>query len=180
VRTPLHRIVQVLKRHRDVLFADDYDDKPPSSLITTLAARAYTGQSDLITGALAVVQRMPAFIENRDGTYWVMNPVCPDENFADKWNDYPLRRLKFQHWLGQVEQDLDGLLLEHGGITVVHERLQKTFGTAPVARAISRIGQEARQARESGSVLITPAGTLSASSGRPMRDHRFFGGPSDS
>uniref|UniRef100_UPI003D90E177 nucleotidyltransferase domain-containing protein n=1 Tax=Gordonia sp. B7-2 TaxID=3420932 RepID=UPI003D90E177 len=37
VRTPLHRVVQILKRHRDIYFADDLDDRPPSSLITTLA-----------------------------------------------------------------------------------------------------------------------------------------------
>ena len=84
VRTPLHRVVQVLKRQRDVMFAADADDKPPSSLITTLAARAYAGQTDLLTATLEVVEAMPRLIERRGDRYWVENPVCDGENFADK------------------------------------------------------------------------------------------------
>lgn len=39
-KTPLQRAVQILKRHRDIMFAGD-EDKPVSIIITTLAAKAY-------------------------------------------------------------------------------------------------------------------------------------------
>ena len=41
-KTPLQRAVQILKRHRDIMFAGD-EDKPVSIIITTLAAKAYQG-----------------------------------------------------------------------------------------------------------------------------------------
>jgi hypothetical protein len=129
VRTPLHRVVQVLKRHRDVMFAADADDKPPSSLIITLAARAYAGQTDLLTATLEVVEAMPRLIERRGDRYWVENPVCDGENFADKWNDYPQRRRKFIGWYEQIARDLEGALHEHRGApAVTGERRRCTTG----------------------------------------------------
>ena len=43
-QTPLQKSVQVLKFHRDKMFADDGPDKPISIIITTLAAHAYGGR----------------------------------------------------------------------------------------------------------------------------------------
>jgi hypothetical protein len=177
VRTPLHRVVQVLKRHRDVMFANDCDDKPPSSLITTLAARAYAGQTDLLTATLDVVEAMPRLIERRGDRYWVENPVCDGENFADKWNDYPQRRRKFINWYEQVARDLEGALHEHRGAPAVHDRLKKAFGTDPVNKAIGVIGDQSRRLRESGGLQVATRGLLTEGAGRPVRDHRFFGGP---
>jgi hypothetical protein len=177
VRTPLHRVVQVLKRHRDVMFAADADDKPPSSLITTLAARAYAGQTDLLTATLEVVEAMPRLIERRGDRYWVENPVCDGENFADKWNDYPQRRRKFIGWYEQIARDLEGTLHEHRGAPAVHDRLKKAFGTDPVVKAIGVIGDQSRRRRESGGLQVATRGLLTEGAGRPVRDHRFFGGP---
>jgi hypothetical protein len=84
VRTPLQRVIQLLKRHRDVRYNGD-DDKPISIIITTLAAIAYDNESELLETLLNVVPRMRQAIENRNGIWWVENPVNPQENFAEKW-----------------------------------------------------------------------------------------------
>jgi hypothetical protein len=47
VKTPLQRAVQLLKRHRDVYFAGDYENRPISIIITTLAAHAYKNQENV-------------------------------------------------------------------------------------------------------------------------------------
>jgi hypothetical protein len=180
IRTPLHRVVQVLKRHRDVYFGDDLDDRPPSSLITTLSAQAYDGEDDLLAATLSAVQRMPSLIDVRDGTHWVANPVCEEENFADKWNDYPLRRRKFLKWRDQVESDLEGLLDEHRGARQVHEHLAKAFGTDAVAGALEAIGTETRERRENEGLRVNALGSLTTGAGRAVVDHRFFGGSSRS
>ena len=39
IKTPLQRIIQLLKRHAEVMFADDMEYKPSSIIITTLAAK---------------------------------------------------------------------------------------------------------------------------------------------
>ncbi len=40
VKTPLQRAIQILKRHRDIMFMDDSEHIPISIIITTLAAQA--------------------------------------------------------------------------------------------------------------------------------------------
>jgi hypothetical protein len=178
VRIPLHRTVQILKRHRDLHFDTDLDDRPPSSLITTLAGLAYAGQSGLVAAALEAVQRMRQHIENRNGTYWVENPVCPGENFADKRNDYPLRRVKFLHWLADVEEDLEGLLHERDDAPAVHKRLGKAFGTDVVTKALQQIGTDTRSLGDGDGdgLRMTSAGVLSTSVGVAAQPKKFFGG----
>jgi hypothetical protein len=180
VRTTLHRVVQVLKRHRDVYFANDLDDRPPSSLITTLAARAYQGRGDLVTATLTAIQRMPGFIVVKDGKYWVSNPVAEDENFADKWNEYPQRRQKFLGWRAAAERVLTAALEESGGSQSVYGHLEKAFGEGPVRKALGMFGDEQRALRESGAMRMTQGGGLTAAAaGVAVRpNHGFYGGSS--
>lgn len=178
VRTPLHRVVQILKRHRDIFFAEDLDDRPPSSLITTLAGLAYQGETDLVEATIGAVQRMHDHIENRGGQYWVENPACAGENFADKWNDYDIRRRKFEQWRTAVERDLTGFVLETSGTTALHQRVAKAFGDAPVAQALQHIGAATNRARVGGQVHLASGGRLTtAPTATTVAAHRFYGGP---
>lgn len=106
VKTPLQRVVQILKRHRDVTYEGDSEDKPVSILITTLAAQAYENEGDLVEALVNVVTNMADYIEDRNGVLWVANPVNHSENFADKWQEYPQRQDIFLQWLNRVEIDV--------------------------------------------------------------------------
>lgn len=110
VRTPLQRAVQILKRHRDHYFERDPENCPVSIILTTLAARAYRNQGNIYDAIIEMARDMPSHIENRDGNWWVPNPVEPDENFADKWNEKPERREAFLRWLVIVRRDLEAAL----------------------------------------------------------------------
>ena len=105
VRTPLQGLVQLLKRHRDLRYAGD-PDKPASIIISTLTARAYEDEPDIVSAVSDVVPRLRNSIVKRDGVLWVENPVSPLENFADRWRGNELRREKFFAWLADVEGDL--------------------------------------------------------------------------
>ncbi len=178
VRTTLHRVVQVLKRHRDVHFENDLDDKPPSSLITTLAARVYVGESDLLDATMRAVELVPSLVEDRHGVMWVPNPVAEKENFADKWLEYPDRQAKFYKWLDQVDSDLRGALEERAGLTVVVERLEKAFGTEQVRKAAARFAGDMRQLRETRGMKMATTGILAATGANTVRpNHNFFGAP---
>ena len=109
VRTPLQRLIQILKRHRDIRYNGD-DDKPISILITTLAALAYDDEKDLVEALLHVVPKMRSLIRQKDGLWWVANPVNPSENFADKWNEVPRKASLFIEWLEAVEREFNQLL----------------------------------------------------------------------
>ena len=83
-------------------FQGNDDDKPISIIITTLAARAYRNQPDIYQALTGIVRDIDmnwgkaGYVENRNGTWWVPNPVDDGENFADKWNEYPERREAFR------------------------------------------------------------------------------------
>jgi len=106
-RTPLQRSIQVLKRHRDVMFAGSPNFKPISMIITTLAARAYQGESDLKRALTTIVARMPEFVQSSRPR--VENPVNRAEDFADQWAQDPLYEQNFWAWHRQVSDDFANL-----------------------------------------------------------------------
>lgn len=140
VKTPLQRVVQILKRHRDIYFQNNLQNRPVSIILTTLAAKAYRNQPDLYTALISVATRMHKYIEKRpDGKWWVQNPVNEDENFADKWNEYPERREAFFGWLEQVQDDF-GVVARQKGLTKSASALSPVLGRNTVARAAASLG----------------------------------------
>lgn len=141
VKTPLQRAVQVLKRHRDVMFESDPENRPVSIIITTLAAQAYQSQEDVRDTITGLVRDMPRYIENRNGRWWVANPVEPDENFADKWNENSQRRFAFLSWLARVQEDLAGAI-KAKTLDEAVEALSPRFGSVVLSDARSRISPQ--------------------------------------
>ncbi len=126
VRTPLQRVIQILKRHRDVRYNGD-DDKPISVIITTLAAKAYDNEADLFDAVMKIVPGMRNNIERRDGVWWIENPVNPLENFADKWQETPRKAELFFEWLDAVEAEYLHLITDQG-FEKIGTYLTESFG----------------------------------------------------
>jgi hypothetical protein len=106
-KTPLQRAIQILKRHRDVMFKDNCDVAPISMIITTLAAHAYEGEDDLYDALMTILERMPTFV--RPSNPRVPNPVNPGEDFADRWNRDSRLEANFWKWHMQAKIDLEKL-----------------------------------------------------------------------
>lgn len=105
VKTPLQSAIQILKRHRDMTHDGEIKDKPISIIITTLAAQAYSQQANISDALYAILFGMENHIEHRGGICWVLNPTNPQENFADKWQEFPIRQEKFFEWLNRAKTD---------------------------------------------------------------------------
>lgn len=162
VKTPLRRVVQALKRHRDLRYAGHPDDKPISIIITTLAAKAYENQPDFHDALLAVVGSMSSGIEKRDGVYWVANPVNPKENFADKWKAEPERAKRFFEWVGQLTADI-AKAQQQTGMQKLAESLEPVFGKEILAKSMERYGRQMDAAHQSGALrMASKTGTLGA------------------
>jgi hypothetical protein len=106
-KTTLQRSIQILKRHRDVMFRTTPDLMPISMIITNLAAQAYEGETDLATALLHIVERMPAFV--RSDWPRVPNPADPAEDYADKWSRDARLERSFWQWRAQVKSHLASL-----------------------------------------------------------------------
>lgn len=111
-KTILQRCIQLLKRHRDNMFKDNQESKPISVIITTLAARAYNGESSLEDAMLNILENMSRYINSQKPR--IPNPVKPEEDFTDRWDNPEFSHLNleqnFEIWLFQAKMDFKKLL----------------------------------------------------------------------
>ena len=136
VRTPLQRAIQIFKRHRDVRFEDHElkDEKPISIIITTLAASAYDGEDDVYQAIVGIIERIEQYdinglIKKVKGEWYIPNPVQPDENFADRWNEPGSRRAEaFFMWLEWLKADLEALTRTRTK-SGLRQTISESFGT---------------------------------------------------
>ena len=96
-KTMLQLVVQLLKRWRDVHYANS--DYPPISIVlTTLAAELYTGEQSLSTALLEVVEGIVGRLDAAHAQghrLQVLNPVHLDEDFSERWDSCPGAYLAF-------------------------------------------------------------------------------------
>jgi hypothetical protein len=107
LKTPLQRAIQLLKRHRDVMFADNPDVAPISMILTNLAGHAYGGEADVYAAVSGILARMLNYV--RPERPRVPNPTHPDEDYADKWSKDPRLELNFLQWHRQAVRDFETL-----------------------------------------------------------------------
>ncbi len=134
VKTPLQRAIQLLKRHRDIRFCSQPNEKckPISMVITVLAARIYSNEITIYETLKNIIdtlsrhanQMQPSFLFNETtaksnykfitktdkGQWRILNPTNHGENFADKWhekeNGIPHARAKaFFEWVKWAKED---------------------------------------------------------------------------
>lgn len=118
IKTPLQKAIQILKRHRDILFAEDENNtKPVSIIITTIAAELYHNENTIHDTLNNFLCNAKKYIEDHkvEGVYHIDNPTYTGgekENFADKWKKHPERAEAFLNWLDDAKHDLIDAILE--------------------------------------------------------------------
>lgn len=178
-KLPLQVVVQILKRHRDLMFNGN-EDKPISIIITTLAAKAYSKQTNIAIAALEIVAGMENFIEERydlvlrRNVKWIVNPINPEENFADKWSTHPQREENFFKWLKQVKADLLRAVGQQG-LYRIQESLQGPFGNREVSKAFEQLAINARVSREEGQRRMAAGSGILGGVGTRVANHNFHG-----
>lgn len=128
VRSPLQVCIQILKRHRDLFYAESDKEgkcRLASVIITTLAAQIANGTqpadvdvllprivdgiddySELLQGRRPrneAYHMQKAFINRKDKKWVIPNPVNPEDNFADSWTDETAQM--FFRWVKAVKGD---------------------------------------------------------------------------
>lgn len=175
VKTPLRVSVQILKRHRDLRYSGNPDDKPISIIITTLAAAAYRNERELFDALMGIITRMHSSIEMIDGKWWIPNPVNPKENFADKWNEFPQRAKRFFEWLSTVKADLEALLTL-SGLNNISSSLATSFGSDVVERSIKRFGEGVDDSQQRGELkMAAGSGVLNMLTGTKVEKNTWYG-----
>jgi len=129
-RSSLQRVIQILKRHRDVYFSKTRkeNDKPITAIITTLAAQiANEASKDLdvfelleyivrefnvysewqVLSEATFIKKYSTrnFVRRVNGKWQILNPVNSDDNLADAWNGENNKAKCFFEWIKAVQQD---------------------------------------------------------------------------
>ena len=137
-KSPLQACVQILKRHRDLMFAANPDAKPISVIITTLAAQAYRGQTVIADALDRILATMGSLV--RPTVPRVPNPVNPAEDFADKWGDAKYMHLgleeNFWRWLEKAKADFQAIADERQ-VNVMVEKARTAFRADIDARKLA-------------------------------------------
>ena len=126
VKTKLQKIIQILKRHRDIRFINNSlkDAKPISMIITTLVSTIYSyvniEMEDIMITIKKIVEELAKYriliereeyvsnrlIQKNDGKWQIRNPVA-DENLADRWHENNNRKARaFFQWITWLEKDM--------------------------------------------------------------------------
>ena len=172
-KTILQRIVQILKRHRDIMFKDD-EDKPISIIITTLAGRSYNGESSLLEGLYNVIGSMESHIKrNPNGEFVISNPVNPEENFADKWPTHPKRKENFFKWLRQVKSDVENIMNARG--LQLRENVGSAFGEEFSKKMFNSMADQHKQSAINAGIKVGTTGVLGSVGKTLNAKNTFFG-----
>ncbi len=137
-KTPLQRVVQILKRHRDITYTGDPEDKPISIIITTLAGYAYQGETTIVDALEVIIGNIEQQIIDRGGELWVANPVNANENFADKWTEYPQRKQNFYSWIDNLKEDFTELVNSPDELLAI-KSLERQYGEVAVNEATQNL-----------------------------------------
>ena len=186
----LNRIVQLMKRHRDIMF-EGHKDAPISAIIATLAAESYAHHvqhgifSTEVEFLRTVIADMPRFITRTGTEERVPNPKNPLENFADKWLANPQRKKAFHLWHDAAVVHLDKILDSiDQGKEALFGRLSEAYGPGVVKRATIKQAELRRAETESLSIGVTKSSGILAPIATavshskpvlPVRSHTFFG-----
>jgi len=173
----LQRFIQIFKRHRSEQYKDrgDKKHKPSSIIITTLATNSYLycienfSYENEYDFMLDVLKNMPKFITTRRNEYWIENPTIKSENFAEKWNDKPIRKEHFYAWHDSCMKFFNKFHPDMGQ-DILFESLVDGFGKDATQIIRDEYIQELSDSRKKG--LLS---TAIASTPTIVKPNTFFG-----
>lgn len=177
---PLQRIVQLMKRHRDIFFHGGRDIAR-SVILTTLAGSFYQGQRSLSLALEGVLDGIHSALEQHPVVPRIENPVHADENFADTWDQekYELFKSYIRNFRAGLKTALNPSAIEaQKGLEGTTGRLGDLFGSDRVKEAIRLEGKELNERRNSASLGIGTSGLLTSLSrpgSVPVPRNQFFG-----
>ncbi|MCL2031948.1 MAG: nucleotidyltransferase [Methanomassiliicoccaceae archaeon] len=151
-RTPMQMVIQILKRHRDMMFigTEGEDNKPRSILITTLVAKIIEENNKVVNSTYDLLNfildglvfysgldsknydqdsaeyRGKKLIQKKNGKWCIKNPADPLENLAEKWNEHPQMATEFFRWVKKARSDLIDIL--DGTPEEINKEIEKSMG----------------------------------------------------
>jgi Second Messenger Oligonucleotide or Dinucleotide Synthetase domain len=171
----LKRGVQLLKRHRDVVF-DGSNSAPSSIILTTLAAHFYRNESSIVEALKHIIAGTSAAIERVwPGRIMLYNPANNDECLTDRWTDENYQN--FVKFISNFRVELDRLADAVGrGIPALEAQLKRLFDEKGIvtAKVLNEFAKGLQTKREAGELRATSNG-LALGVGRVIPRNTHYG-----
>lgn len=183
-------VLQLLKRYRNIRYADRSGRMPPSVMLSYYCAMAASSGSSLTEMLLRVSKNIIADISNASlygRLLHVANPVYADDVFTDRWPENIDQQNLFASDLKELNRGLEAALSGDMLATRLQDWLREMFGDRVVTQAVDRMAREVQVAAAVGSqrytrrggILVPVAGAAPVTSAytSPVQasSHTFFG-----
>jgi hypothetical protein len=173
-KATLKRVVQLLKRWRDLRYEKRCDVAPISMVLTTLAAQCYQGQHSVSHALSDILVKMVAMTEIAKPRLYVLNPANPEEDLSERWDD-PVHYQAFVAGIKELHQHWSRALTLVG-MQNVSTALEGLFGE-PVRLAITKQADRLHELRAKSALRVAPSGIITTATalGAVMRPNTFHG-----
>ena len=177
-KATLQLVVQLLKRWRDLWYAELPSELSPVSIVlTTLAADTYRGErsvSKALTTALSEIVRLIE-VSKRAGEEHIhlSNPSNLAEDLSERWDSSPTAYRAFQQGIRDFQQRWTKLLARQSD---VNAELKGLFGET-VGAVLKKRAQKLQESRRNCRLGVMPSGLIVPSGGTAIsaRPNTFYG-----
>lgn len=173
---PLTRVVQLMKRSRDVMYEKVPELAPISIVLTTLCAKHYAGHLSEEVAFSNIVQQIVNALPTV-GRLVVPNPTNEREDLSERWND-PKVYDAFVKGMKALQAQWSRLMALQGLENII-PALEELFGEDVVQRALRNEVDRVEGERARRTVGVGAAGVLitSPTPHRPVPRNTFYGDP---
>ncbi len=177
--------LQLLKRNRNLRYANREGRIPPSVMMACLAGQAAAPGNSISASLKAIVDHMlnilgAAHVAGK--VVDVRNPECPEECFTDRWPENLTAQHTYINDLNALRQQLSLLMNEDLPLPKKRGLLIDMFGEGPAGAAIDEYMEKIAHGIQTGTRRNTPSGRVVAGSVasastliRPAPAHTFYG-----
>lgn len=174
----LNCIVQLIKRWRDIAYANSPDQAPISIILTTLAGQHYSGETSLGNGLTGILQRIIANIPPGGYVLEVRNPANLDEVLSEKWRATPSLYASFVHGISEFSSIWQSIR-STSGIPAATKILERLFGEELARTVVAERAERMQADRNAGQLRVqSGSGLISAMGGTkgiPIQRNTFHG-----
>lgn len=176
--SPLNKVVQLIKRHRDVYYKEKDMNGVRSIIITTLCANLYDGDSSEYSSMEKIINGISNLISNENEVLEIYNPVNKDEKFSEKWDNDKKEYLDFCKFILEFKKNLKKINMSEG-INQKVVKLEELFGEKIVKESLIEQAEYISELRKGNKLKISTVNGMLITGGtedyKPIEEHTFYG-----
>ena len=179
LKPTLKLATQLLKRWRDLKYAERKSVAPISIVLTTLAGLHFNGQDSVSAALVEILGNIVGKLPAPNFRLVVWNPVNRAEDLSEKWNENPEAYYAFARDIREFREHMHGIVARQS-LDSLCKKLSKVFGEDVSKSVMTRFGRELEQRRNAGNLYVQGhTGSLSkiaaAGVATVIRPHTFYG-----